>query len=315
MTKPFKPMKAVDAKLDKLRFPLILLPKVDGVRGLNQEGRALSRTLADIRNHHTRKVFSQDYLDGLDGEMIAERWNHPRLVSLTTSATSDHNATPFVQWMIFDDFSYPNKGYLERLHAAESRVEAILKHKPEMKGRLRMMPFHVVNNEEEMLHWESYYLDLGMEGIILRDPNKPYKNGRGTVTAGDYLRVKRYVEELFRITSIEEAMENTNEAELDNLGHTKRSTAKAGMVPKGMIGKVHGVWLKDVEWNGQVLFKEGEPVLMGPGSLTHKEREYYWNNPQEFVGRMGKCKTFPIGVKDKPRFPLFVTLVNPEDTD
>ncbi|WYV98831.1 hypothetical protein [Stenotrophomonas phage CM2] len=49
---------------------------------------------------------------------------------------------------------------------------------PEMKGRLRMMPFHVVNNEEEMLHWESYYLDLGMEGIILRDPNKPYKNGR-----------------------------------------------------------------------------------------------------------------------------------------
>ncbi|WYV98830.1 hypothetical protein [Stenotrophomonas phage CM2] len=34
------------------------------------------------------------------------------------------------------------------------------------------------------------------------------------MTAGDYLRVKRCVEELFRITSIEEAMENTNEAEL-----------------------------------------------------------------------------------------------------
>ncbi|QYW02070.1 DNA ligase [Stenotrophomonas phage Siara] len=309
----FKPMKAVDAKLDKLRFPLILLPKVDGVRGLNVAGKALSRTLADIRNRWTRKVFSRDYLAGLDGEMIADKWNHPRLVSLTTSATSGHDDEPFVQWMIFDDFTEPNDPYLKRLETAASRVEAILKFKPEMKGRLRMMPYHVVNNMEELTYWEDHYLGLGLEGIILRDPKGVYKHGRGTVTAGDYLRVKRYIEALFKVTGVEEAMENTNEAEMDNLGHTKRSTAKAGMVPKGMVGKVHGVWMEDVEWNGKRLFSKGDAVLMGPGSLTHAEREHFWKHQEEFIGQLGKCKTFPIGVKEKPRFPLFVTLVNPDD--
>lgn len=313
MTKPFKPMKATDADLSKVRFPCVVLPKVDGVRGLNIEGVAMSRTLKPIRNIHTRNFFSDERLAGLDGEMIAEAPNHPRLVNLTTSATAGYEGEPFIQWWLFDYFADPSKGYLARLHDLEDRVESINKVTNKYRDHLRIMPYRVCHGMQELLNYEEQLLDGGYEGIIIRDPDGIYKHGKSTIREGGYLRVKRYVEELFVVTSVEEAMENTNEATVNELGNTRRSSAQAGMVPKGMIGKIHGTWAKDVEWQGKVLFRKGDAVLMGPGNMTHQEREHYWKNQHMFVGQVGKCKTFPIGVKDKPRFPLFQTLVNEDD--
>ena len=313
MTKPFKPMKATDADLNKVRFPCVVMPKIDGVRGLNIGGEAFSRTLKPIRNHYTRNFFSDERLEGLDGEMTAEAPNHPRLVNLTTSATSSYDGEPFIQWWIFDYTTNPDLPYLERLDLAERRIEAVNKVTPKYRMHLRLVPWRLCKNMEELLAYEEELLDKGYEGIIIRDPDGRYKHGRSTVREGGYLRVKRYVEELFVVTAVECAMENTNEATTNELGNTKRSTAQAGMVPKDMIGKIHGKWLKDVEWNGKVLFSKDEPVLMGPGSMTHDEREFYWRNQHLFIGKLGKCKTFPIGVKDKPRFPLFQTLVSEDD--
>lgn len=313
MTKPFKPMKATDADLSKVRFPCVVMPKIDGVRGMVVDGIAMSRTLKPIRNNFTREFFSDERLTGFDGEMIAERPNHPRLVNLTTSATSGHDGKPFIQWWLFDDFSEPGLSYLSRLERAESRLLALNKVTAKYDVRICMMPYLVCKDMDELLAYESDLLDKGYEGIIIRDPVGTYKYGRSTIREGGYLRVKRYVEELFVVTSVECAMENTNVATVNELGRTARSSAQAGMIPKEMIGKIHGKWLKDVEWNGQVLFKKDEAVLMGPGNMTHDERAYYWRNQHEFINKVGKCKTFPIGVKDKPRFPLFQTLVNEDD--
>lgn len=312
-SKPFKPMLAADADLSKVRFPCVLMPKIDGVRALNHCGQAYARSMKSIRNRYTQAFFSDERLAGFDGEMVAESVIHPRLVSLTTSATSGHEGQPFIQWWIFDDFTDPDMPYINRLLSAESRVYAIDKVTNKFRHRLCVVPYHVCSTMEELLEHEQRFLDQGYEGIIVRDPNGKYKFGRSTVREGGLLRVKRYVEELFIVTAVEAAMENTNEATTNELGRTQRSSAQAGMVPKEMIGKIHGTWAKDVMWNGKVLFSEGEAVLMGPGCMTHEEREHYWRNQHLFIGQHGKCKTFPIGVKDKPRFPLFQTLVNEND--
>ncbi|WYV98832.1 hypothetical protein [Stenotrophomonas phage CM2] len=97
MTKPFKPMKAVDAEAGQASLPTDPVTPRLMKRARLEPGscKALSRTLVDIRNHYyTRKVFSQDCLDGLDGEMTYERRNHPRLVSSHNRAQPATFTTP-----------------------------------------------------------------------------------------------------------------------------------------------------------------------------------------------------------------------------
>lgn len=308
MREGFKPMLAFDVQLGKVQYPAVALPKVDGVRGVNHLGKAHARSMKPIRNKFTQDWFSKPEFDGFDGEMAAEAPNHPRLCSLTTSATSEIKGEPQIQWWIFDDFREPWKPFIERIQSAHARVRELqAKHN---WWQIAAMPYRVVKDEAELLAYMNELLDDGYEGIIVRGMDKPYKYGRSTQREFGLGRIKPCVEELFKITAVEEAMENTNEAQVNELGRTFRSSSQEGMVPKGMIGKVHGAWERDVEWNGQVLFKKGDAVLMGPGTLSHDERKFYWENQQLFIGRLGKCKTFPIGVKDKPRQPRFSVLVD-----
>ena len=63
---------------------------------------------------------------------------------------------------------------------------------------------------------------------------------------------------------------------------------------------------------GDVLFKAGMEIKVGPGALTLEQRTYFFQNKKEFIGQYAKFKMFPRGVKDKPRFPNF-TMFRPKD--
>ena len=149
--------------------------------------------------------------------------------------------------------------------------------------------------------YESSILAQGFEGVILRSPNGLYKNGRTTVKEGTYLRIKRFIQEDAVVLSFTEAMENANEAVTNALGRTERSTHQSNLIPKGMIGSLV---CRDI--------KSGAEITVGSGELSHELRTYYWNNPDQLVGRTISYKFFPKGVKDKPRFPTFVA-VRPEE--
>ena len=140
-----------------------------------------------------------------------------------------------------------------------------------------------------------------------------HKQGRSTIREGGLLRIKRFVDFEFKVHTVIEGEENQNEATINPLGHTERSTHQAGMVANGMIGAMLGTPLNVVKDGDKVLFSPGDEIRVGAGCLTHEQRRYYFENQDEFKSLVHKAKFFPKGIKDKPRFPTWQTFRDQAD--
>lgn len=291
-----KPMLASNYEEDKLKFPLLVQPKIDGVRGLNMFGRLTGRSLKSHANKYVTSCFSHSAFIGFDGEMAAQAMNHPDLCRLTTSALNTITGEPFILWHIFDYVTplMKDRAYVDRWDALFEKYLIIKKEFPELANHLRPVGFQMVNNLEELNYWDNKYLDDGFEGTIIRDPYGKHKQGRSTVKEGGLLRIKRFIEEEAIVISFEEGQMNNNEAIINELGYTERSTHQENMIANGLVGRIIGK-----------VIKTGEMITISPGRMSHGERKFYLENPGEGIGKTIKFQHFPKGVKDKPRFPTF----------
>lgn len=299
---------------DKLVFPLIGQPKVDGVRALNLTGKLTARSLKPFKNKYITSRFSHSALIGFDGEMAAERETHPDLCRMTTSATGTILGEPYVLWWLFDYVTVENRnaGYEHRMLQLAERVRQIAGEAPHLHPHLRIMPSRVLHSLEELLAYDDENLIAGYEGTVLCGADMPHKDGR----AGKKLfkwRIKRFVDFEFQVHTIFEGEENQNEAQINELGNTFRSSHQENKVANGMVGAMLGTVLADVFDGDTLLFSKGQEVRVGAGRLTHDQRRHYFINQNEFKSLIHKAKFFPKGIKDKPRFPTWQTFRNAED--
>jgi DNA ligase-1 len=88
----------------------------------------------------------------------------------------------------------------------------------------------------DILNFEHDTLTKAFEGIIIRDPHAPYKYGRSTKKEGGMLKLKRFCEAEGEIVGFTQLFHNNNPAEEDELGLTKRSSAKSGKKPDALLG-------------------------------------------------------------------------------
>jgi DNA ligase-1 len=299
----FKPFLACDWDEDKVKFPLYAMPKVDGVRALSPEGKILGRSLKRFDNPFLAQRFDGELFKGFDGELALGEWTSSSLCRDTTGFVNRKTPKPGkpveadVYWWIFDDVSEEGLPYRERYSRLQDRVEDLIS-----KGYdfIRFVPMVVVHSVEEILLLEKKWLEQGFEGVILRDPDAKYKNGRSTVNAGGYLRIKRFADAEAKVVRIVEAMENQNEAKTNELGRTERSSHQENMVPKGMVGSL-------------ICEYEGEEITVGAGEMDHSQRIHYFINQHEIIGKTITFKTFLHGKKDKPRFPVFKNIRSETD--
>src|SRR4051812_20439337 len=72
MTSPnvVKPMLAKDGDLSKITYPVIVQPKLDGIRCFIVDGVARSRTFKPIPNAEIQAALGRSEFDGLDGEIV-----------------------------------------------------------------------------------------------------------------------------------------------------------------------------------------------------------------------------------------------------
>jgi DNA ligase-1 len=102
-------------------------------------------------------------------------------------------------------------------------------------------------------------------------------------------------------------MENTNEAFVNELGRTDRSTDADGLVGKDMLGGFYAIAINNGESKS---FPVGVDFKCGPGKLKHPERITLWEqwlaDPESIKKLIGKCRHFPVGVKDRPRHPRWI---------
>lgn len=298
-----KPLLAEDWNEAKLKFPVVVQKKIDGVRGINLEGMLTGRSLKLHKNRYATKVFSRPEFVGLDGELTYGSETSPTLCRDTSSALSTITGEPELTWHVFD-FVTENTidlPYTERLQRLYSYVFSL--NHPQVKA----VPHHYCTTLEEVLSWEDHYLNLGYEGLILRDPNGKHKSGRATVTKGELLRIKRFSEEDCVVLEVVEGQSNGNEAKTNALGHTERSSHQENMTPNGMVGTMICRMVKDVHdtHTKALLLSAGQIVTVSAGSMTHADRVMYFKHPEMLVGKTIKMKTFLKGIKDAPRFPTF----------
>ena len=300
MSSPLKPMLAETLEdASKLTYPVIASPKLDGIRCLIVDGKALSRSLKPIPNQHVQ-AWAAKYaavLNGLDGELIVGDMG-PSVFNRTTSAImSKDGPEDFVFWC-FDCWDKPDLPYTirmrdvkNRLYGAAYRGDAWPCGHPD---KFRRVPSTTCQNGGELLAFEQDCLDRGFEGAMVRKPDGPYKYGRSTLKEGYLLKVKRFKDAEATIIGFQERMHNENEAKTDELGHTERSTHKAGMKPAGDLG---AFIVKHAQT--QMIFNIGS-------GFTAEQRKQYWTARNKLMNKVVKFKHFEIGEVDKPRFPIFL---------
>jgi DNA ligase-1 len=259
-----------------------------------QEGRLVSRNLKMIRNLFTYSRFSLPSLEGLDGELIMGSPTKKNVFQATSSAVTSYDGEPDVTYYIFDHYS--DKTYGERLAEAK---RIVAKHP---KLNIRLLHHIVINSLEELEDYEERCVKDGYEGIMLRDPRGPYKQGRSTEREGWLLKVKRFRDSDAEIIGFEEKMHNGNEAHRDLSGKIKRSSAKVGLVPLGTLG---ALIVRDCETG----------VEFRCGGFTDEKASEIWGAKDNYLGKVIKYKYFPVGVKERPRHPNFIAVRDPSDMD
>jgi len=280
---PFKPMLADPVDFSVLRFPVLASPKLDGVRATYLDGQLKSRSLKTFPNKAIADAFQ--VFAPLDGELIVGDPTSKSVFRDTMKVTSSFSADiSDLCFYVFDIVTIDK--FADRLKAAQFCVES--------HHRLRNVPHTLIHDMTGLLHLEEKALDAGYEGLMLRDPNGLYKQGRSTAREGGLLKLKRPDTSEARITGFVEQMHNGNEAKVDNLGYTERSSHQANLVPMDTLGALEVV---DV--------KTGVSFNIGTG-FTFADRDEIWKNRNKYKGKLVSYKYIAVGVKDKPRHPAFL---------
>lgn len=279
---------------EKIQFPVLATPKIDGIRCIKVNGQALSRSFKPIPNHHIRKWIEANCPDGFDGEILCgDGFNDVQ--SMVMGRDGEPNFTYLVFDYVKDSLIKP---YSSR---AQDLNDATVDH-PSLGIRLSALLPEVAHNLDELKLIMERHLAEGHEGTMIRDPGSPYKCGRASLKEGYLTAIKYFEDGEAEVIGFEELMHNGNEAEQDAFGYTERSSKKENMIPGNTLGALI------VRKSDGVEFKIGT----GKG-LTKELRQEIWDNKEKYLGQLAHYRSQPHGVKDKPRIPVWHGFRSKED--
>jgi DNA ligase-1 len=279
-----KPMLAVAIEdINTLKYPVMCSPKLDGIRCLVVNGQPLSRKFKEIPNQHIRESLQRD-LKGLtlDGELMLDG----KPFNEISSAVMSEDGSPDFRYHVFDYLSLSDKEPFQQRFKRLCELN--------LPSYCKIVEHVLVNSSTELLQYETTALASHYEGVMVRSVSSPYKNGRSTLREGYLLKLKQFSDSEAKILNFEEKMHNNNEATIDELGHTKRSTHKENMIPAGTLG---AFVVRDLYSNMEFRVATG---------LDDVLRKQIWLNRDQYLNKTIKYKYQPSGMKDLPRFPVFI---------
>ncbi len=289
--KPFRPMLAAtveESDLDNLTYPVVVQPKLDGIRCIILNGFAVSRTLKPIPNHAIRNGlefiqgnFYRD-LDVIDGELVSGKNFQD-----TTSAVMTHDGRTDYHYLVFDCFlKSPYETFAVRFNPVIQK---------ELSEKFTIVETLIATDKDHLLRLEHDFVVIRKcEGIIIRSFRGKYKYGRSTLNEQYLLKLKRFIDSEAKIIGFEEEMTNANPQTLNALGYSERSSSQSRQVPADTLGAIQ---VKDIH--------DGREFNIGSG-FTDNQRKEIWTNRVEFIHKIVKYKYQKYGEKDLPRSPTFL---------
>lgn len=284
-------------------FPFWAQPKLDGIRVLvGEDGYLYTRSLKPVRNTEIQSlVRNTPGLVGLDAEIIVGEPTAEDCYRRTSSAVMsyENDDIAYARLFVFDIWNDPFSDY-------DDRYGQLLGRQSQWPDWIIPVPTALISDKKMLDEYEQKKISEGHEGVILRRRDALYKQGRGTPKKGELIKLKRFADAEGVIVACHEEMHNANPATINALGYTEHSGHKENLIGKGTLGAF------EVRHNVQNLTSEF--VRIGTGMSAH-QREVFWQQRSELIGKVVKFKYFEVGVKDAPRFPVFLGFRDVDDME
>lgn len=290
----FRPLLAEKVNLETLSYPVYVSPKYDGFRCLVRGRSPVSRNMKNVANYYVYGKLSEMGLPPLDGELLTYTGGKLDDFNTVQSKLSTRSGMPDFRYMVFDLCENLTEPFVIR----DERLSSWFADQLGVAGmsKIHHVQQQLVYSEEELLNYEAEQLALGWEGIMVRSMDGYYKQGRSTTKEGILLKLKRFFDDEAVVTEAHELMHNANEATVNELGYTERSSHKANMQGMDVLGKFTVSW-RGVEFD------------IGTG-FSASQRSEYWQTQDRLIGRRLTFKYQSLGPNGKPRFPVFLGFRN-----
>lgn len=264
-------------------------PKIDGIRCLLTLDGPILRSGKQIPNVHIRETLHRfkKELHGLDGEIIAG--DNPGAYGLfgkTTSLVRNYEKEAPWSFWVFDDHRVTGPFYQRLMRLADRQFPDFI----------RLLVHRELPDPIQVGVYERRVLKDGFEGVVLRNPNGLYKNGRITLREENAWKLKSFSDHEAEVIGMVPLLHNGNEAFKGEMGQTKRSKVRDGLIQSlELMGA-----LICVDLETQVEFQVGS-------GFTEEQRRWWfvnWDKRQHII----TYKKMAHGEKDKPRHPIYKTI-------
>lgn len=238
---------------DKMEKPVFVQPKIEGDRlravCLNKEIQLLSSgakeriSIPHIADELERLGFNNCELDG---EVYVHGMRHSEIRSIVSRTVNLHHNYSVMEYHIFDIVNkYPQRNRASNLNRIFEDIDSDI---------IKIIPCASMSTIGALQKYYEWYLELGYEGIIIRDRNALYTRRKCTTL----LKFKPRVSEIFEIVGYNE------EHDLEG-------------IPKGTFGSF--------------ICRTSEGQLFNAGSgPTKYQRQLLWKHKDHFVDTLHMVK-------------------------
>lgn len=269
---------------EDIAFPVIASPKLDGIRCLlpNFDMCSVTRNFKPIPNRFVKATLDKSIPIGFDGELMVPNKNFNDVQSAIMTITGE----PEFEYWVFDWVSDRlDEKFIARTTKLEEKIQDL--NLPWLKYVEQIAIF----STEELENYEHLCLLKGFEGVMIRDPFSPYKEGRSTTKEGYLLKIKRFSEDEGKVVGFIELLHNNNPKKKDAFGLAERSSHQDNKVGMGTLGALVVKW-------------RGFEFQIGTGFSAAQRRDI-WDRRDSLYGTTVTFKYQKSGQKEKPRFPVF----------
>ncbi len=263
------------SQLEKMKYPVYVSPKLDGIHFIQRGQKLESRTLKILPNLELQIRFAIPEIRNMEGEItIGNPMAHDVFKKTHSFVMTRHAREDMIDKIglyVFDLTDRDNLTYGQRY----SLLQSLSKKFPD---GIYLMEQTLVHSAKELLEFEKDALDKGAEGIMIRDPDSHYKYGDSTLSHMELVKFKRFLDGEAKILNV-----------FPMIGHPD----KAG-----------GALVKDI--------KSGVEFGLGTG-FSKAERIELWKRRKAVIGKIVKYKYTKISGYEKPRFPTFLGYRDPID--
>lgn len=273
------------AAMKKLKYPVLVTEKKDGIRAFRFNGTLVSRTFKNIPNKLVCRDASIHIAAGFDMELWNPLLSYNEIESIVMS--KEHDDSHKIQFHILDwvteDLNYDTRiRQINQWYNTKTR-----------DIRIELPRVHACHDVDALFDAFLRSEENGQEGICFRTLDSPYKQGRSTLREQYLVKLCRSLTLECKVIAVEELMRNGSATNRNSLGLMDRSKLKSEMIPAGVLGALVCV------------HPQYGTFKVGTG-FTDVQRMNMWDAAPTVVGRTITVKYKPHGMKNTLRSPVFV---------